>query len=160
MIACLLIYRSEGWLASVKKMGKIAFYTWARLSPVFIKYFILNAFFRAYITVTPYAHYKKALTSVDGETASIHLARWIGRNTMITSRYVPGATCLSRAMTARWVLARKGYSAIIHIGVAKDAAAIKAHAWVTSGDHAVTGNENGEILHYDRITSDLKAPDQ
>ena len=147
-------------MASVKKMGKSAFYTWIRSSPSLVKYFILNAFFRAYITLTPYAHYKKALTPVTGDNASIYLARWIGHKTMATSRYVPGATCLSRAMTARWVLAQKGYSAIVHIGVAKDAAAIKAHAWVTSGEHIVTGNENGEVLQYDRMTSDLKAPDQ
>jgi len=140
-------------------MGKTAFYR-VRTSPTFFKYLFLNAFFRVYITLTPYAHYKKALAPLNGDSASVYLARWIGRNTMAASRYVPGATCLSRAMTARWVLAQKGYAAIIHIGVAKEAAAIKAHAWVTSGEQVVTGDENGEILQYDRMTSNLKAPDQ
>jgi len=141
-------------------MGKIAFFSRARTAAVFFKYFVLNVYFRAYITVTPYTHYKKKLVPVHGPDASGHLARWIGHYTYLTSRYVIGATCLSRALTARWILARKGYSAVIRVGVAKDAGAIKAHAWITSGDLIVTGNENGEVQQYGQMIINVKTPDQ
>jgi len=46
------------------------------------------------------------------------------------SRLVPGATCLTQALSGRRLLARSGYPAQIVLGVAKDGAALRAHAWL------------------------------
>jgi hypothetical protein len=48
-------------------------------------------------------------------------------------RRVPGSTCLTEALAAQILLARRGYPAFVRIGVARDGDdGIKAHAWVES----------------------------
>lgn len=66
------------------------------------------------------------------------------------SRYVPGASvCLTRALAAQTMLARRGHPALLRIGVARDEQRrLQAHAWVESAGEAVIGGEN-----LDRYTS-------
>ncbi|MHB9131968.1 MAG: lasso peptide biosynthesis B2 protein [Armatimonadota bacterium] len=50
---------------------------------------------------------------------------------MVTSRVVPGATCLTQALAAHILLTRAGYHGILHIGVAFNSAdKLQAHAWL------------------------------
>jgi len=44
-----------------------------------------------------------------------------------------------RALTARSMLQRRGVSGTIYLGLAKEDGALKAHAWLRSGDRMVTG---------------------
>ena len=55
--------------------------------------------------------------------------------------YLPRArTCLTQALTARVLLVRRGYPAVIHIGVvSEDGKGFQAHAWVESEGKVVTG---------------------
>jgi Transglutaminase-like superfamily len=55
--------------------------------------------------------------------------------------YMPRArTCLTQALTARVLLVRRGYPAVIHIGVvSEDGKGFQAHAWVESGGEVVIG---------------------
>ena len=46
------------------------------------------------------------------------------------ARHVPHTTCLERALAARWLLARRGIPATIHIGVTRRDGALAAHAWL------------------------------
>ena len=63
------------------------------------------------------------------------------------SRYVPGATCLTRAIVAQALLVRFGYDSRIEFGVQKvDLRSIRAHAWVTCGERIVVGGE--ELGHF------------
>ena len=55
------------------------------------------------------------------------------------SRFVPGTTCLSRALGSQILLAERGVQADLHIGVARDQRGFRAHAWVKSGDRIVGG---------------------
>lgn len=49
----------------------------------------------------------------------------------VSSKFVPAATCLTRAIAVRTLLGRRGYDAQIHIGVAKsEDRGFHAHAWV------------------------------
>jgi len=60
---------------------------------------------------------------------------------------LPVATaCLERALAARWMLARRGWRPVLHLGLARDAEARAApgegraaHAWLTLGGEVVVG---------------------
>ena len=56
------------------------------------------------------------------------------------SKYVPGATCLVQALTAKALLESAGIPARLHIGVATGRnAPFEAHAWVESQGAVVIG---------------------
>lgn len=46
------------------------------------------------------------------------------------SRYVPGATCLPRAIALTWMLRRRGVAAAVRLGARSRNGAFTAHAWV------------------------------
>ena len=61
------------------------------------------------------------------------------------SRYVPKATCLVQALTAKVLLERAGYSADLRFGAARNARdEFEAHAWVETAGHIVTGGSDVE----------------
>ena len=58
------------------------------------------------------------------------------------SRYVPRATCLTQALVAERMLARRGRCSTLRIGVARDASgAFEAHAWLEHGDRVIIGGD-------------------
>ena len=57
----------------------------------------------------------------------------------VASRTVPHATCLTRALAARTLLARAGYDSTLRVGVAKQGARLDAHAWLECNGVAVLG---------------------
>ena len=63
------------------------------------------------------------------------------------SRFVTGARCLARAMTAQILLGRAGYPSELRYGVAhKSMGTIDAHAWLVCEGHVVMGEaEAGEF---------------
>jgi hypothetical protein len=64
------------------------------------------------------------------------------------SRYVPRATCLTQALSAQVLLARRGYPAELRIGVARDShGAFNAHAWVEHDGRIIVGE-----LGYEEFT--------
>src|SRR5437879_1946885 len=56
-----------------------------------------------------------------------------------TSRCLPGATCLTQALAAQALLARSGYASQVEIGVNKDDARFRAHAWLVCQGEIVLG---------------------
>jgi len=65
---------------------------------------------------------------------------------------------LSRALAAQFVLKRKGFASTMCIGVAKTDGEFLAHAWLTTGDQVVVGNENGELTKFKLLTKLGSAP--
>jgi hypothetical protein len=54
--------------------------------------------------------------------------------------YIPAASCLTQALSAKLLLARHGHVARLRIGVAKDAQGqLAAHAWTEAGGQIVVG---------------------
>jgi hypothetical protein len=51
----------------------------------------------------------------------------------------PTATCLTQALAAQVLLARRGYPALLHIGVVRSKNKLQAHAWVESEGEVVIG---------------------
>ena len=57
------------------------------------------------------------------------------------SRFIPGASCLTQALTARLLLTRVGYPAKLEIGVAHNKQGkLEAHAWVEVNGQTVIGD--------------------
>ena len=58
------------------------------------------------------------------------------------SRYVPRATCLTQALVAERMLARRGRTSALRIGVARDTGgAFEAHAWLEYADTVIIGDD-------------------
>lgn len=71
---------------------------------------------------------------------------WGVRN---AARLVPGATCLTQALAAQFLLARAGHRSQIRIGVAKDAEGkFLAHAWLISDGRVLLGGTSRELRRY------------
>jgi Transglutaminase-like superfamily len=60
------------------------------------------------------------------------------------SRYVPGGTCLPRAIALTWMLRRRGIAAIVRLGARSQSGAFKAHAWVEYNGAALNDPEIAE----------------
>lgn len=75
---------------------------------------------------------------------------------MTSSRAIPGATCLTQAIAAQTMLARRGEEARVHIGVAKNAdkaGKFEAHAWVEHAGQIIIGGTPEELARYSRIAA-------
>lgn len=63
----------------------------------------------------------------------------VGWAVELAGRHVPG-TCLTRAMAAQIMLARRGYPVLLHIGVAREAEEqFLAHAWLECEGRVIVG---------------------
>jgi hypothetical protein len=59
------------------------------------------------------------------------------------------ATCLTQALAAQLLLARRGQPAVLRIGVAKDATGkLEAHAWVECQGQIVVGGPAEHVARY------------
>jgi len=59
----------------------------------------------------------------------------------LLSRYIPGATCLTQALTTMVLLGRRGYPASLRFAVAKDERGkLQAHAWVENERQVIIGD--------------------
>ena len=72
---------------------------------------------------------------------------------VVASRYIPFTKCLAQAIVTQILFARYGYTAQLHIGVAKDGRErLKAHAWVESQGRIVIGDLK-DISRYSQLPS-------
>jgi hypothetical protein len=76
----------------------------------------------------------------------------IVRSVMRMSRYVPVATCLTKALAAKVLLEQAGQSAELQIGVAKsESGKIEAHAWVECQGKIILGGTHAEVSRFTRL---------
>jgi len=62
------------------------------------------------------------------------------------ARFVPRATCVTQALAARILLARRGLASEVCYGVGRRQGRIIAHAWLESGGRVIVGGERLESL--------------
>jgi hypothetical protein len=62
----------------------------------------------------------------------------------IASRRLPGTSCLASALALQRLLSQQGLRSELHIGVARQAEAFAAHAWLTHRGEIVIGAEEHE----------------
>lgn len=73
----------------------------------------------------------------------------IVRSVKLMSRYVPAATCLTRALVALKLLEEAGQPARLLIGVARsELGKLEAHAWVESEGRVIIGGNHAELSRY------------
>jgi Transglutaminase-like superfamily len=84
------------------------------------------------------------------ETGAVQQVQWA---VVRASRYIPGTRhCLTQALVVKSLLARRGQSAHVRIGVAKDTEGrLKAHAWVESNGSAIFGVPAAGLEEYQRL---------
>lgn len=68
-----------------------------------------------------------------------HSAVRIGSAVEAVSGYVPGATCLTRALAARVLLSSEGHASSLRLGMARIDGRLQAHAWLESDGTIVVG---------------------
>ncbi len=131
------------------------------MTPVrFIKKSVLRAeivlglaFARALIVFVPFRWWRGRIGPIgtgprQGNPAlspkQVKQASDIGRMVSRLARRMPfRAVCLPQAMTARWILQRRGIPAYIELGSRQDGdnRELALHAWLVAGDEIVTGRE-------------------
>ena len=109
---------------------------------IIIKSFLLLWAVRIMLWMLPFSVIQKIIgrfTAVSGESHSIPLEKltWA---VAVMSRYVPKATCLTRALTAQILLAGQNYSSNIKIGVSKTEGNFEAHAWLEADNKIILGD--------------------
>ena len=114
---------------------------------ILIKSFSLLWIIRIMLWILPFSVIQKILsrfTSVSDDSHSIPMEKltWA---VAAMSRYVPKATCLTRALTAQILLAGQNYPSNIKIGVSKNKGEFEAHAWLESDDKIVLGESETEF---------------
>lgn len=79
----------------------------------------------------------------NGETDWVAINRIVG-TVKTGSKFVPFATCLTQALTARTLLRFYGQDAVLQIGVAKDEKGkLLAHAWLEIDKRIIIGKLSG-----------------
>ena len=100
------------------------------------------ASFRIALWLLPYNRVRRFFSTEQVVADSIVSPARIVRFIDAVSQYVPGATCLVRALAAETLLRRYGHHACLRIGVSKGSSqALLAHAWVESDGQVVIGGE-------------------
>ena len=126
-----LALRPRDWLAFLDAMLCMA---WARLL----------------VTVVPLRHWRRQIADRAAREARSHplseaeteTALVVARAVRRVSRNAPiELLCLPQALSARWMLARRGIATELYIGTRRDGGEQhRFHAWLKAGDFWVTGH--------------------
>ena len=63
------------------------------------------------------------------------------------SRFIPGSFCLQQALAVQWLIARRGRSSTLHVGVSIRKQGLSSHAWVTVGGSVLIGGPEAPRLY-------------
>jgi hypothetical protein len=106
---------------------------------------VLLAAVRTGLFRLPFRTVQRLTARARRRAASIHSAGRCVWAVRASSRYVPGATCLTQALAAQALLAESGHDSRIEIGVTKDEhRRFRAHAWVVCGEEIVIGGAEAD----------------
>jgi hypothetical protein len=123
-----------------------------RLSPadraLFLEAFALLLQLRLMMWLLPFPTMKRIVARMQRVNPSAEEADWtrirqIVEPVKVMSRFVPRATCLTQALAAQILLARRGHSSNLKIGVLRNGSGqIDAHAWVQIQERVLIGNRH------------------
>lgn len=113
----------------------------------FLRAVIYSGIARVYILFFPFNKLRKNMGNAKTESPSkvdkqIEIvAENIGKVVLRASNYTPWESkCLVQALTAQWILKKRGVSTTIYLGLKKDNQEnMLAHAWLRCGECYVTG---------------------
>jgi hypothetical protein len=105
-----------------------------------LRAFFLVAAVRAGLFLLPFRTVKRLSARTRLRARTVHPVERCAWAVRASSRYVPGATCLTQALAAQVLLAESGYHSRLEIGVRKDEhRRFRAHAWVVCREQIVIG---------------------
>lgn len=118
-----------------------------------IKCWFLVLFVRIVLSVKSYKPILKSITFLKGSDDNYRHPLLFAWGVKSAARYVPKASCLTQALSLRWLLARAGKKSIIYVGVAPDdSKQMKAHAWVIYRDTVILGGDEKDFSTFTPIT--------
>lgn len=107
----------------------------------------LTLVFRGYSYFKNEAFSKKTPERIGVEPADL------ARIVKIQARLIPGATCLTQAITLHRLLHDFGHNSTIRVGVkAEEKNSLKAHAWVISENKVILGDDDVRLSDYSVLT--------
>jgi hypothetical protein len=129
-----------------------SFIKFFRLTPLekglFLEAMLTLLMVKLMIIVLPMRFYSRYLGNQHSESAqtdvekNAQVIRNISKGLVRARKATPWPTrCLVDAITAKWMLNRRGVSSTLYLGVAKDDDKMIAHAWLRSGQAMVTGRQ-------------------
>ncbi len=137
----------------MKRIGQGGWAKWRRRSPLerrlLLESFPLLGIARLAVLLLPFRwiapslgrHMEEIQNEVDFDRLErARLVGWAVRAAAIRTPWK--SVCLPQAVTAQWMLRRRGIPATLYLGVKKTlpkGEALAAHAWVRCGDLVVTG---------------------
>ncbi len=94
--------------------------------------------------VLPFRLWRRRIEVGEREARQVRDASATGRDVVWAvekaGRYVPGVTCLVKALAAKWVLGRLGSSSVLRIGVGhNESGQFEAHAWLEQEGSIILG---------------------
>jgi hypothetical protein len=109
---------------------------------------LLMIIIRLKLWLTPFNNIQRSIEKNNGNTKlnniSVLKLIWTVKT---VSNYVPQATCLTKALTAKKLLVKYGYHSQIKIGVDKDfKGEFEAHAWLEYMDKVVLGESEKDYI--------------
>lgn len=101
------------------------------------------------LTLFSYNRVRAMVTRLNArQCASMGELRLVAWGVAAAARFVPGATCLTQALSGQYLLARQGNASNIRIGIERGTGEqLKAHAWLVSDDHIVLGGSVDGFAH-------------
>lgn len=101
------------------------------------------------LTLFSYNRVRGVVTRLNArQCASMGELRLVAWGVAAAARFVPGATCLTQALSGQYLLARKGNASNIRIGIERGTGEqLKAHAWLVSDNQIVLGGSIDGFAH-------------
>jgi hypothetical protein len=99
---------------------------------------------RALVLIVPFGKLAPHLDKVNGERPEVvaeeEIIRRVARAIWLVSRHTPWrSNCMAQALAGKTLLARRGLSSTLYLGVAKEGEQMAAHAWLRCGPRILTG---------------------
>lgn len=101
------------------------------------------------LTLFSYNRVRGVVTRLNArQCASMGELRLVAWGVAAAARFVPGATCLTQALSGQYLLARQGNASNVRIGIERGTGEqLKAHAWLVSDNHIVLGGSVDGFAH-------------
>lgn len=118
-----------------------------------IKFILIDYYFVIYKKIYSFKNLKNRLKATNGDSPPSEYCSWVGRMVYRASKFVIGSTCLTRAMSAQYILAKRNYASVVQVGVSIDEnKKMIAHAWLLSGDKVIVGDEEEQLEKFTLLT--------
>lgn len=137
----------------MRRLSRLLTMSWPERRLLFQAALVVSVI-RVGLWLLPFGTMERALGALGGPPTTRRRGRAVPADAvaLAVSRVaarVPGATCLTQALAARLLLARRGYPARLCVGFGRPIGGdLEGHAWVESDGRVVLG---GDLAGYERL---------